>query len=803
MPIIENKKVYDHSKSELPLLNKELDKAEKTVVKLSKSSKELAKALELVKKSNDGTEAKKLADGTNKLTKSTKKLKDALTAEEKVKQDILKANTRLAQSRTKAAKDLALVRQKTLETNKALREQAKATLGVKNRTNGLISGLKNLGKQLVGALGIAAGIGIVVAQFNKMSQRSKELNKLTRELVGTFDITTREAKKLAAQINAMAVNIEGVDARKLQISLNAIVKTFGDISEQEALDLIQEGFAKGSNNSDEFLDILKEYPGFFQKAGLSASEMFAIINQQVKEGVYSDKGVDAIKEATIQLTENTKIVRDALKPLGESVNLQIRQKVEAGKAFEAMQLITREMVSLGTNSAETQTIIADVFKGAGEDSEAFVKNLHNVNLSLDDVAKQTSVNSEANIELSKAYNALILSVSDGEGIWSQSIASIKSWGAEVLNSLRIFGEADFTTRLKQIANGLLTVTGAGSKFQFQIDETTDALKLQNKEQTTSIRLTKEQKDALAQETTEKEKQSALNKEEEKARKKRIKDLEKLNREKEKQLKIDQKIREKREEDLVAEIEGGELRSQTKTEEKEQFISDQEEITASFVANQEAQAQAAVEANEKFLRQAAVISSVAQTAGEELGALMAEGQLTFKEFGKLLLKTTIDLVQKQVSVLLVAILAREIASKSFAGIATAAVLEGLIIAALQVAKAKIASFEDGGPVGGERHSKGGTIIEAEKGEFVVNRGGYSKAPDIINAVNDGILTDRNAGKLLSKEGESMLLLSAMMKGNDTSRQLLQAMLNMGWIEPGNGTYTRHKADGSSSKTLPLK
>ncbi len=793
MAIIENKTVYDHSKSELPKLIKDLDNANKEVVKLGKSSKQLAKALELVKKSNDGTEAKKLTEGTRKLTKATRELKKAKSAEQIAAEKLVKAHKKLNQAYTPQAKALELVRQKTLQQNKALREQAKATLGVKNKTNGLIAGLKNMGKQLFGALGITAGIGLLINQFNKMSKRSTELNKLTRELVGTFDITTKEAKKLASQINAMAVNIEGVDSKSLQISLTAIVKTFKDLSEQDALDLIKEGFQKGSNNSDEFLDILREYPGFFQKAGLSASEMFAIINQQVKEGVYSDKGVDAIKEATIQLTENTKIVQDALKPLGESVNLQIRQKVEAGKAFEAMQLITREMVSLGTNSAETQTIIADVFKGAGEDSEAFVKNLHNVNLSLDDVAKQTSVNSEANLKLSEAYNSLILSVSDGEGIWSRSIASIKTWGAEILNSLRIFGEADFTTRLKQIVNGLAAVTGVGEKYRFKIEETTEALRLQNNQQKVTVRLTKEQKDALVKETAEKEKQATLNKEEEKARKKRIKDLEKLNREKEKQLKIDQEIREKREEDLVAEIEGVELIAQTKTEQKDQFISDQEEITASFVANQQAQAEAAVEANAKFLEQAAIISSVAQTAGAELGELMTKGQLTFKEFGKLLLKTTIDLVQKQVNVLLVAILAREIASKSFAGIATTAVLAGIINAALQVAKAGIANFNEGIEVVPGQGNKDTVPAMLTPGERVV--------PAEINRMLNGIPNSELPGRL--SQGDNMLLLSAMMQNNNTSKQLLQAMLNMGWIEPGEGQYTRHKADGSSPKTFPLK
>ncbi len=363
-------------------------------------------------------------------------------------------------------------------------------LGQNQRSVGkYTNALKGLGQQIAGALGITAGVTLLIDQFRKAAQRIGILNKLTRQLKGTFDITTKEAKKLASQINAMAQNFDDIDTKNLQISLTAIVKTFKDLSEQEALDLIQDGFSKGSNNSGEFLDILKEYPVFFKKAGLSAGEMFAIINQQVKEGVYSDKGVDAIKEATISLTENTQIVKDALKPLGESVNLQIRQKVEAGKAFEAMQLISKEMETLGENSAEAQTIMADVFKGAGEDSDTFVRNLHNVNLTLDEVEKQTSITTEANLRLSEAYNNFLLSVEDGSGIVSSSIASITDMGSELLEVTKVFNETDFSNKLKLMANSVLalinrfiplvalynTLTGSNVKLSFEIENTNDII----------------------------------------------------------------------------------------------------------------------------------------------------------------------------------------------------------------------------------------------------------------------------------------------------------------------------------------
>jgi len=50
---------------------------------------------------------------------------------------------------------------------------------------------------------------------------------------------------------------------------------------------------------------------------------------------------------------------------------------------------------------------------------------------------------------------------------------------------------------------------------------------------------------------------------------------------------------------------------------------------------------------------------------------------------------------------------------------------------------IGSFEYGGLVGGQRHSQGGTIIEAERGEFVMSRNAVeSIGLETLNQMNQG-------------------------------------------------------------------
>tara|TARA_R100000808_G_C2144569_1_gene152310 strand:- start:576 stop:2600 length:2025 start_codon:yes stop_codon:yes gene_type:complete len=66
----------------------------------------------------------------------------------------------------------------------------------------------------------------------------------------------------------------------------------------------------------------------------------------------------------------------------------------------------------------------------------------------------------------------------------------------------------------------------------------------------------------------------------------------------------------------------------------------------------------------------------------------------------------------------------------------AILMG-IQGALQVATIKAQKFEQGGLVGGRRHSQGGTMIEAERGEFVMSRSAVSAVGiETMNRINAG-------------------------------------------------------------------
>ena len=63
---------------------------------------------------------------------------------------------------------------------------------------------------------------------------------------------------------------------------------------------------------------------------------------------------------------------------------------------------------------------------------------------------------------------------------------------------------------------------------------------------------------------------------------------------------------------------------------------------------------------------------------------------------------------------------------------AAIIGGIQIAA--IASRPIPRFKKGGMVGGQSHEAGGTMIEAEKGEYVVNRSSVARHRDALDAMN---------------------------------------------------------------------
>jgi phage-related minor tail protein len=159
---------------------------------------------------------------------------------------------------------------------------------------------------------------------------------------------------------------------------NAMTKQIGG-SYEENFALIEAGFEKGANINGDFIDQLKEYPTFINQLGLSQSQAIAMMAKAGQEGIFSDKAIDSIKEADLSLREIGQPQIDALKGIGLEV------KDLAGKTtFEAVQMISKSME--GATTQAKQLILADIFKGAGEDAGlAWIEGLGSIDLDINNI----------------------------------------------------------------------------------------------------------------------------------------------------------------------------------------------------------------------------------------------------------------------------------------------------------------------------------------------------------------------------------------------------------------------------------
>ena len=198
------------------------------------------------------------------------------------------------------------------------------------------------------------------------------------------------------------------------IATNALSKQFG-ISANEALQLVKDGFLAGGDANGEFLDTLKEYPAYFKEAGISADQFVAIVTQTNKMGIFSDKGVDAIKEANLRLREMTTATAAALDGIGISSE-QVQKDLQTGTktTFDVIQDVSAKLAELPDNAATVGAAIADIFGDPGEDAGLqYLRTLKDISTNMDEVKGKAGVLAQlqeeqlqSQIELQNALSGL-------------------------------------------------------------------------------------------------------------------------------------------------------------------------------------------------------------------------------------------------------------------------------------------------------------------------------------------------------------------------------------------------------------
>lgn len=279
-------------------------------------------------------------------------------------------------------------------------------------------GAKALGKTLLGLLSnpvflAIAGIAAAGAAFKWWYDYNAglvEATRLTQQFTGK---SGDDLKAFRNEVQAVADSFNA-DFRETLIATNALSKQFG-ISANEVLQLVKDGFLSGADANGEFLDTLKEYPAYFKEAGISADQFVAIVAQTNKMGIFSDKGVDAIKEANLRLREMTTATAAALDGIGISSE-QVQKDLQTGTktTFDVIQDVSEKLAELPDNAATVGAAIADIFGSPGEDAGLqYLRTLKDISTNMDEVKGKAGVwaqlqeeQLQSQIELQNALSGL-------------------------------------------------------------------------------------------------------------------------------------------------------------------------------------------------------------------------------------------------------------------------------------------------------------------------------------------------------------------------------------------------------------
>jgi hypothetical protein len=359
-------------------LKKQLSNLQKEYDQLSKAERENANV--------GGELVKRIGDIKKELTEIKKPIKDAEKGIEALdgSYNQLKRQTALLVKQlqdlpdglSKSSKESKQLEAQINKNRKAL-EKFETGIGqfqrnVGNYTSALgglgqgFSVVGNLANAAVtgGVAGLASALtGALVEGAVELAETLKQTNKQLRDTQSLLGITGDQAVFVASQIKTTS-DIFGEDFNEVLLSTNALVKNFG-IDALTAGDLIRKGLASGANISGEFLDSIREYSVILKDIGFTAEQTIALGIEQGKNGLFSDKLIDSIKEINLRLGDLNPTQQKVLDGLG-AVGVEI-QKTFATDKPKAIALLANEIIRLEKAGKNVTPIIANLGGGPLED----------------------------------------------------------------------------------------------------------------------------------------------------------------------------------------------------------------------------------------------------------------------------------------------------------------------------------------------------------------------------------------------------------------------------------------------------
>nr|DAF73734.1 MAG TPA: minor tail protein [Caudoviricetes sp.] len=304
----------------------------------------------------------------------------------------------------------------------------------------IIPNVKAFGSTLLGLatnpvfLGLAglAGAGMAFKWWFDYNKGLMEATRLTREFTGY----TGEALETMRNSIAATADTMGKDFKDVLGTADNLMANF-HLSGEQAMDVINKGFASGADLSGDMLQKIQQYAPTFHDAGISADQLVAIL-QQTRSGIFSDKGLDIITMASKKIREMSSGTASSLDAIGIS-SKQVQQDLANGtkNTFDIIQQVSSKMKDFGADSQQVGDVLKNVFgKQGAQAGIQLIEQLDTMSTSLDEVKKQTGAWGDVqleNIKLHKELNTYLSSMFDmSQHGFASIIAAGKQFGTKVL-----------------------------------------------------------------------------------------------------------------------------------------------------------------------------------------------------------------------------------------------------------------------------------------------------------------------------------------------------------------------------------
>lgn len=306
--------------------------------------------------------------------------------------------------------------------------------------DGLTDKLKAFGKTAIGlvmnpyfaALAGVVGVGMTFKWWFDYNKGLMEATRLTKEFTGyTGEALETMRNSIAATADSMGKDFNDVLATADNLMANY------HLSGEEAMKVINDGFASGADLSGDMLNKIQQYAPTFHDAGISADQLVAIL-QQTRSGIFSDKGLDIITMASKKIREMSTATSASLDAIGIS-SKQVQQDLANGtkNTFDIIQQVASKMKDFGADSQQVGDVLKNVFgKQGAQAGIQLIEQLDTMTTDIEEVKKQTGEWGETqleNIKLHKELNSYLSSMFDmSQHGFEEMIEQGKMFGTKIL-----------------------------------------------------------------------------------------------------------------------------------------------------------------------------------------------------------------------------------------------------------------------------------------------------------------------------------------------------------------------------------